>query len=46
MIHADIYFAFDYLYQKKIVDRLRISALHIFKSIPISAFELKIEKLV
>jgi hypothetical protein len=28
MIRADIYFAFDYLHQKKIVDRLRFSALH------------------
>jgi hypothetical protein len=27
MIRADIYFAFDYLHQKKIVDRLRFSAL-------------------
>jgi hypothetical protein len=29
MIRADIYFAFDYLHQKKIVDRLRFSALAI-----------------
>jgi hypothetical protein len=27
MIRANIYFAFDYLHQKKIVDRLRFSAL-------------------
>jgi hypothetical protein len=27
MIRADVYFAFDYLHQKKIVDRLRFSAL-------------------
>jgi hypothetical protein len=29
MIRADIYFALDYLHQKKIVDRLRFSALSI-----------------
>jgi hypothetical protein len=27
MNRADVYFAFDYLHQKKIVDRLRFSAL-------------------
>jgi hypothetical protein len=29
MIRAEIYLAFDYLREKKIVDRLRISALFI-----------------
>jgi hypothetical protein len=33
MIRADIYFAFDYSAQKKIVDRLRFSALFLIKSI-------------
>jgi hypothetical protein len=32
MIRADIYSAIDYLHQKKIVDRLRFSALNIIQT--------------
>jgi hypothetical protein len=43
MICADIYFAFDYLHQKKIVDRLRFSAL-IIDNVKYTLESLSVEK--